>query len=327
MSNSILDDIAALTGATSVKPSSVLQSLWSGYGEIVRYQLIGSSEYSVVVKHIRTQAAIDHPRGWHTDVGHQRKLRSYQIEVNWYQRWSVQCNDQCRVPKCFGVLNYPSETIIILEDLDQAGFSQRKSNLSLDEVQSCLHWLARFHALFILQHPEGLWPIGSYWQLSTRPDEFAAMAEGDLKKYAVQIDNLLNNATYKTLLHGDAKVANFCFSSENNRVAAVDFQYVGGGCGIRDVAYFLGSCLSAADCERFESVNLDYYFHELVSAIRAKNNAVDVIALEREWRGLFPVAWADFQRFLMGWMPSHKKVNAYSQALTQRVLSELKAAQ
>ena len=46
-------------------------------------------------------------------------------------------------------------------------------------------------------------------------------------------------------------------------------------------------------------------------------------AIEREWRPLFALAWADFQRFLKGWSPEHYKINAYSEALTERGLEYL----
>ena len=49
------------------------------------------------------------------------------------------------------------------------------------------------------------------------------------------------------LAHGDAKVANFCFTNDQHAVAAVDFQYVGGGIGTQDVIYFLGSFCSEAE--------------------------------------------------------------------------------
>ena len=59
----------------------------------------------------------------------------------------------------------------------------------------------------------GLWPAGTYWHLETRPDELDAMPDGPLKNSAAMIDRRLNKATYKSLVHGDAKVANFCFSA------------------------------------------------------------------------------------------------------------------
>ena len=53
----------------------------------------------------------------------------------------------------------------------------------------------------------------------------------------------------------------------DRQVAAVDFQYVGGGCGIKDVAYFIGSCLYEEDCERYEEGLLDWYFSQLKEAL------------------------------------------------------------
>jgi aminoglycoside phosphotransferase (APT) family kinase protein len=138
-----------------------------------------------------------------------------------------------------------------------------------------------------------------------------------LKDAARVIDEKLNTCTYKTFVHGDAKLANFCFA-EDGQVAGLDFQYVGGGCGIKDVAYFVGSCLNESECERLEAQILDTYFEFLQSAMMKRNEA-----LEAEWRSLYRVAWADFHRFLKGWSPGHWKINSYSERITAEVINNL----
>ena len=170
----------------------------------------------------------------------------------------------------------------------------------------------------IEQH--GLWPIGTYWHLATRPEEFSAMPAGDLKNAAAAIDGKLNDARFQTLVHGDAKLANFCFSQSND-VAVVDFQYVGGGCGMKDFAYFISSCFSDSECEQRESSLLDAYFGYLRAAISDQKLAA---AVEEEWRMLYPFAWADFYRFLAGWSPGHWKMHRYSESMTEKALRLLK---
>ena len=189
------------------------------------------------------------------------------------------------------------------------------------EIRVCLSWLAHFHALFLGLDPEGLWPVGTYWHLETRPDELEAMEDGQLKTAAGEIDRTLNECHFKTIVHGDAKLANFCFNQGGRDVAAVDFQYVGGGCGMKDVIYLLGSCLEGRECQKKVPGFLTHYFTELKLSLKKE---VDFAALEAEWKELFAFAWADFDRFLLGWMPGHLKINSYSQQLTNEVLQKLK---
>src|SRR5262249_45266375 len=100
----------------------------------------------------------------------------------------------------------------------------------------------------------------------------------------------LDAARFRTIVHGDAKDANFCFSP-SGAVAAVDFQYAGGGAGVVDVAYLLYD-------RRDERAGLEAYFAHLRDALVP---SVDARALEAEWRALYPVAQLDFRRFLAGW--------------------------
>ena len=320
MSSVIGDFLIEQTRARSVRRVEVIQSLWSGYGEVVRYELEGASNASVVVKHISPPEQSNHPRGWDTDFSHARKMESYRVESNWYQHWSSRCDDNCRVARCLGIKTTASQSIILLEDLDRAGYALRLDDLNGDRIRGCLKWLAYFHGCFMNDKAETLWEIGTYWNLATRPDEWSAMEEGSLKQAASQLDDQLNNARFKTIVHGDAKSANFCFSESDDLVAAVDFQYVGGGCGIKDVAYFLGSCLDEDACERGEKQYLDYYFKQLKQALVQNHKRIDFPEIEKEWRELFPVAWTDFYRFLQGWMPAHPKINRYTKKLSDQVL-------
>jgi len=302
-----------------------IQTLWSGYGKVMRYGLKGAASASVVVKHVKLPDQAHHPRGWNTDRSHQRKVKSYQVESSWYRDWAVMCDASCRIPRCLALEYDDDEFLMVLEDLDASGYPVRKSTVSMAQMQLCLSWLANFHAAFMGQEPAGLWPIGTYWHLDTRPDEFAVLEDDVLKAAAADIDRCLNNARFKTFVHGDAKLANFCFSADATSVAAVDFQYVGGGCGMKDVAYFVGSCLYEADCARYEQQLLDYYFSVLRSALSERNKKIDLDAVEQEWRALYPVAWTDFHRFIKGWSPGHWKINSYSERLAKNVIENITA--
>lgn len=343
MHPTLTDLVLSTTKAHSISGSTIIQSLWSGYGEIVRLQLQGSEHSSVILKHIKLPDAGKHPRGWNTDLSHQRKIRSYQVEAHWYQEYAARCvggGAECTVPECLAVTASEDETVLVLTDLDAAGFPLRKDHLGaeqLDDVHACLNWLASFHARFMVSGSaiencaDGLWECGTYWHLDTRPDELEALEDMALREAAPLIDQQLRQCRYQTLVHGDAKLANFCFSADTSKskVAAVDFQYVGRGCGMKDVAYFIGSCLSEDDCRALEGPLLDYYFSALLQRLTEKQpdlNATEWQNLEAEWRDLYAVAWADFHRFIKGWSPGHWKINSYSEQLTRSVISRLRAS-
>jgi len=311
-----------LSQASDCSEIGVIQSLWSGYGQISRYTLIGAEKKTVVVKNISLNSAPDHPRGWNGSRSHQRKVSSYEVETNWYQNWNHLCTPKCRVPQFIGSFSKGKDKWIVLEDLD-LHFPIRKQQITFDEVKHCLGWLANFHAAFLSQKPIKLWPIGTYWHLETRPDEWNKIQHQDLKNKAHLIDDLLNQCTYQTLVHGDAKLANFCFPKEGSQVAAVDFQYVGGGCGMKDVAYFLGSCMSSSESEQHENELLNHYFMELRATLKFNNADQEYLQLEKEWREMYPVACTDFMRFLLGWMPAHQKINPYNLRMMEEVLSKL----
>ncbi len=307
------------TDAVNAEMTESIQSLWSGYGQIFRAQLSPESLGTLIVKQIAPPVSEQHPRGWNTDRSAIRKLRSYEVETRWYRQWSNRCSAQCRVATHIASSSEANQSVILMEDLDASGYPVRHSHLTPAQAKPCLHWLAHFHAQFLHSEAEGLWPVGTYWHLDTRPDELDAMQQSRIKACAVKLDKHLSKCEYQTIVHGDAKVANFCFSENDQQVAAVDFQYAGGGCGMKDVAYFFGSCFDEHECQKHVPGLLDFYFEALAEAVTAK--AIDATRLEQEWRGMFAPAWTDFHRFLLGWMPGHSKIHSYTEALANETLS------
>ncbi|MFH4568886.1 phosphotransferase [Vibrio diabolicus] len=299
----------------------VIQSLWGGYGELVR---VNYSTCSVIIKHVKLPKPSEHPRGWNTDRSHQRKLHSYQVEVNWYTDFSREVSTRCRVPQGLKTFQSENEWLIVMEDLAEAGFPKVITDAKLEHLRACLAWLANFHARYIGVRSDKLWHSGTYWHLATRPDELEVLQDTELKNYAQLIDQTLSQAKFKTFVHGDAKLANFCFDREESSVAAVDFQYVGQGCAMKDVALFMSSAVKPERCAEMEVWVLDTYFAQLQQALMVYQPNLDPNEVEREWRPLFAVAWADFQRFVKGWSPDHWKINPYTEALTSRALTHLR---
>ena len=320
MNKSFEKIILRSTHSREISDIEEVQDLWSGYGKILRCGLIGSDIKSVVVKNVRLPKNASQSRGGY--ISYQRKMRSYKVEMAFYENWSARCGNDCRVPKWHAFEWQKDEFLMVFEDLDEAGFKKRRHSAGWSEIQLCLKWLADFHATFMGEKPEKLWSQGTYWHLETRPDELRALKDAALKGAAKAIDRKLNNCTFKTFVHGDAKLENFCFSEDGNSVAALDFQYVGGGCGMKDVAYLIDSCLYDDECESWESDVLDFYFKELKRALEVKERNIDFELLEKEWREMYPVAWTDFYRFLKGWAPGRYE-SRYSEKVARKVINSL----
>lgn len=313
-----LDFIARIMGAARARRGEHIQSLWSGYGELFRVVLEGAERSTVIVKSVRP------PKGRRSDRSHARKLRSYDVETTFYRRYASECREHSTVPHLLGSADAPGSEarLLVLEDLDAAGFDGRVRRPSPAELELTLAWLAAFHAQFMGVAPEGIWETGTYWHLATRPDELQSMRDEALREAAPLLDGKLSAATFRTFVHGDAKLANFCFAQDRRAVAAVDFQYVGGGCGMKDVAYLLCDPWGNGSSD-LERRNLDVYFAHLRRASSRRTTPLDIDAIEAEWRALYPVACADWYRFLAGWAPEHYEGDARARRRVAEVLRQL----
>jgi len=305
MNDKYLDIVSRILKSHEILEVIKIQDLWSGYGQLLRVAL---KDQSVIIKIIKLPVIKGHPKGWNSEFSHHRKIKSYQVELNWYKNYTQQ-HGEFYTPQIIDSGEIDGSQYLVLEDLKESGF-QSKTKIEWNEVKSCIQWLARFHQHHLAYENQGLWPEGTYWHLETRPEELSVMKDIQLKDNAKIIANKLKNAKYQTIIHGDAKLANFLFNSSS--VAAIDFQYVGRGVGVKDLAYFLSSIYNEKELFENEQECLDLYFNEFTN-----------LELIKEWRDLYPYAWCDFYRFLNGWSPEHYKINQYSQKMRDQVLNEI----
>ena len=161
------DLVLQACGASSLRVGANIQTLWSGYGKIIRLHLEGCERPSVVVKHVKFPEEAEHPGGWNTDRSHGRKVTSYQVETHWYQNYST--NQSCRTPACLAACSHGDEMLIILEDLDAAGYDQRRYDHKKHFVG------AEKGILFCLQYIQPEWTAASAQIIG--PDPFDKQPE------------------------------------------------------------------------------------------------------------------------------------------------------
>jgi len=282
-----------------------IQRLWAGYGKVYAAEtLISGVVHHWVVKYVSVpEAKADGSEGF------LRKVRSYQVEGQFYQQV---------VPGVTGLLQQRKAWIadvcwifmepqrysfvFVLSDLKRA-FPVCKAVLGLDESRAALRWLAGFHGTFWGEKPKEVWEQGSYWYLGTRRDEYDQMpVSGEfaaLKDKAEEIDERIKSSKFLTVIHGDFKSANMFFgeaSGDEMECCAFDFQYVGVSLGMRDVVKLFVSSLSAEILSTHEDeLRLLWYYHECLSEYIPEEYPFQQLCKDYE------LCLLDYYRFLLGW--------------------------
>ena len=164
MDKKIEDILLEATDSSSIRDTQLIQNLWSNYGQLNRVLL---DKLPVIIKLIQFPQHSSHPRGWNSNISHERKVKSYRVEMNWYQHYNEE-NKRCYSPRLIKSGEVDDIQYLILEDLQSLKY-RPKATLHWREVQLCLKWLANFHAQYMFQPPDRLWETGTYWHLDTRP--------------------------------------------------------------------------------------------------------------------------------------------------------------
>ena len=257
---------------------------------------------------------------------HLRKVHSYKVESVFYSEISDMMNSRGvivpTVRLITGELDTSSSTqcedgmkmSIVMDDLRtlEGHCYERKGNqLNLEEGKAVLSWLANFHAVnWQSMHrlssavQNGLWPEGTFWQLDSRTEELKAIDVDwiELKYLAKDIHDALRDSKYRTIIHGDAKAANFLFFQGEgeqgiNRIAGYDFQYCGFGDAMRDVAYFLSCSIKPGVLYTHERNLLQFYHSQLVAKLteeQAHGYSFD------ELQNSYELCLVDLARFMAG---------------------------
>lgn len=261
--------------------STKIQDLWSSYGKLLRIQNTNGSSF--IRKQINLPPIPSDPK---KKFDYQRKKKSYEVERLWYQSEPNLSNPV--IPSLLKIddlsLNFE------IEDLKPKGFQIIQKILKPD-LYRIISSLANFH-MELLNVENNFWEHGGYWHLETRPYELKQMSNKALQSKAYQLNDQLKNAKYKTIIHGDCKLANILLNKD--QVAFVDFQYVGSGAGVKDLVTLFASL--PEDFLEDQDDFIDYYFKSMQPH---QNYSTD---LDEEWRSLYPIAWADYLRFLDGWV-------------------------
>ena len=105
------------------------------------------------------------------------------------------------------------------------------------------------------------------------PDLFTPNSRRHAEAFGTRIDAHFEAVAEgpNTIVHGDYRGDNVLFGSKDlNDLSVIDWQGCGIGCGMYDVAFFLGTSVSVDDRRKLERDAVDEY-HDIVSRLRAKS--------------------------------------------------------
>jgi aminoglycoside/choline kinase family phosphotransferase len=206
----------------------------------------------------------------------------YEREVRFYQELADRV--KFRTPRCYhGAID--AETghfVLLLEDLAPARNGERAAGCSLADAQLAIREIAKFHAAWWenRQLAEMGW-VRSFGTAATRQhlhelyqnswDPFLEKIKPDLVETVLEIGQRFGgkvmevldqfHAPPRTLVHNDYMLDNLFFGAQGDAVefAVVDWQFLTYGCGMLDVASFLGGNVSIEDRRAHETDLLRTY--------------------------------------------------------------------
>ena len=207
----------------------------------------------------------------------------YEREVSFYQHLAT--NIATRTPRCsFAERDDTDNFLLLLEDLSPSAVIDQFIGVSIGTARAGLSALAGLHGPTHAKTSlhDAAWLRGVSTELrplyeSVLPilfdqflDRYDARLEAELRTMVLALkDRLALFSDYVTqfpcVTHGDFRTDNLLIDACDGTVAlaVVDWQTIGVGSPLLDVAYFLTTSLSPEDCARDEFELLDYYLAKM----------------------------------------------------------------
>ncbi len=211
----------------------------------------------------------------------------YEREIRFYKE--IAKGIDLRIPRCYyGDLDIEAgESVLILEDITKARVGDNVTGCSFEDAELTFRSLGKFHAAWwespqlddigwIPAFNHGADYVQGLYQQSWGPflDKFGNQVHDSflelgawLGRNVANIRNRLAESP-RTLIHGDLRLDNLLFSSSENGTSliVIDWQFIGRGRSVSDIAYFLVFCLPPEQRRGMEKSLLKIYHSVLIEA-------------------------------------------------------------
>ncbi|MCB1666770.1 MAG: phosphotransferase [Porticoccaceae bacterium] len=228
-----------------------------------------------------------------------KELWLYRREVAWYQVFAEQSRVRC--PKCYFVsINAAGdEFALILEDCAPAKQGDQLSGATTNIVAKALREMALLHTPFFL-NPSALnneclqydfkhrkekvaqfdwaWPLFKERYRGRFDQDFFEMGD----RFCASFEKFVYmESSQNTLIHNDVRLDNMLVGGADGRIIILDWQTVGIGSPMCDVAYLIGTSFSDSAIRKREEKSL---FNQYVDTLKTLGGVVDEDRLWKEYR-------------------------------------------
>lgn len=225
-------------------------------------------------------------------------MRSYTLELNWYRDLAGKIPVAC--PQCLHAERADGDKVfvLLLQDLSPARQGDQLAGASPQAIDAALEQAARLHAAHWSDPalPQIPWlaesPTARSFLLAALPSYYAAFRERYASRLAPEILELGDAMIARmdryfaftpqalTLQHRDFRIDNLLFTPDG-RVFVLDWQTIGLGAGVLDVAYLIGTSIADKDLRAAHEQAWVGRYSALLSSFGA---AHDPEALWKEYR-------------------------------------------